>query len=58
MRSILIAAFTIMDGRGREEAFALKDGAPPPPSITPLGADHAPAEDDALASFLDLLLEP
>ena len=45
-------------GRGREEAFALREGAPPAPSITPLGADHAPAEDDVLAGFLDLLLEP
>jgi hypothetical protein len=45
-------------GRGREEAFALREDAPPAPSITPLGADHAPAEDDVLAGFLDLLLEP
>ena len=45
-------------GRGREEAFALRDGAPPPPSITPLGAGQAPAQDDVLAGFLVLLLEP
>jgi hypothetical protein len=45
-------------GRGREQAFALRDGAAPAPSITPLGADQHPAEADALAGFLDLLLEP
>jgi hypothetical protein len=45
-------------GRAHEEAFALREDAPPPPSITPLGAGQAPAEDDALAGFLDLLLEP
>ena len=45
-------------GRGREEAFALREGAAPAPSITPLGAGQAPAEADVLAGFLDLLLEP
>lgn len=52
------AARSMGYGRGREVAFALREDAPPPPSITPLGADHAPPEDDALAGFLDLLLEP
>jgi hypothetical protein len=52
------AARTLGYGRGREVAFALREDAPPPPSITPLGADQAPPEDDALAGFLDLLLEP
>ncbi len=45
-------------GRGREEAFALRDGAPPPPSITPLGAGQAAAGEDVLGSFVELLLEP
>lgn len=45
-------------GRSREEAFALRDGAPPPPSITPLGAGQTATEGDALAGFLDLLLQP
>jgi hypothetical protein len=43
---------------GREEAFALRDGAAPAPSITPLGADRDDARDDVFAGFLDLLLEP
>jgi hypothetical protein len=45
-------------GRGREEAFALRDGAPPPPSITPLGSDQDATNHDPLAGFLDLLLQP
>jgi hypothetical protein len=45
-------------GRGRERAFALREGAGPPPSITPLGGDAEPPHDDVLASFLDVLLEP
>lgn len=46
-------------GRSRERQFSLKEGAPPPPSITPLGADAEPsADDDVLAGFLDLLLAP
>lgn len=46
-------------GRGREQAFALREGAPPPPSITPLGAEPAPPRsDDVLSSFVDLLFEP
>jgi hypothetical protein len=46
-------------GRSREEAFALRAGAPPPPSITPLGGDQdATPDDDVLGGFLDLLLEP
>ena len=46
-------------GQGREQAFALRDGAPPPPSITPLGTttDTAPDE-NVLGSFVDLLFEP
>ena len=52
------AARSLGYGRGREEAFALREGAPPPPSITPLGVGQAPADDDVLAGFLDLLLEP
>jgi hypothetical protein len=45
-------------GREREVPFALRAGADPAPSIEPLGAgQHAPRE-DALASFLDLLLGP
>ncbi len=45
-------------GRGREEPFALRADAPPPPSITPLGADQGPSAPDALSDFLDLLLQP
>ncbi len=46
-------------GRSKEKQFSLKDGAPPPPSITPLGDDRdALQEDDVLAGFLDLLLAP
>ena len=45
-------------GRSREKQFSLKDGAPPPPSITPLGDDLDVPDDDALAGFLDLLLAP
>lgn len=46
-------------GRGRERQFALREGAPPPPSITPLGDGlDTQAEDDVLAGFLDLLLAP
>ncbi|MET0771790.1 MAG: hypothetical protein ABWZ82_01790 [Candidatus Limnocylindrales bacterium] len=52
------AARSLGYGRGREESFALRDGAAPAPSITPLGAGQAPAETDVLAGFLDILLEP
>jgi hypothetical protein len=45
-------------GRGREEPFALRDGAPPPPSLTPLGADEGTASADVLSDFFDLLLQP
>jgi hypothetical protein len=46
-------------GRGREQAFALRDGAPPPPSITPLGgAADTGRGDDVLGSFVDLLFAP
>lgn len=45
-------------GRGREEAFALRDGTPPAPSITPLGDGQIVPGDDVLAGFLDLLLAP
>lgn len=45
-------------GQGREEPFALRDGAPPAPSITPLGAGQATSSDDVLADFVDLLLQP
>ncbi len=45
-------------GRGREQAFALREDAPPPPPITPLGSTEERPTDDVLASFLDLLLEP
>jgi hypothetical protein len=52
------AARALGYGRGREEAFALREGAPPPPSIEPLGAAVVTPDDDVLAGFLDLLLEP
>jgi hypothetical protein len=45
-------------GRGREQAFALREGAPPPPSITPLGANAVSAPSDVLSSLVDLLFEP
>lgn len=45
-------------GRGREQPFALRDGAPPPPSITPLGAGRADPPADALSDFVELLLQP
>lgn len=45
-------------GRGREEPFALREGAPPPPSITPLGADQGTRTADVLSDFVDLLLQP
>jgi outer membrane murein-binding lipoprotein Lpp len=37
-----------------EEAFALEDGAPPPPTVAPLGADPA-AERAPLEAWLSLL---
>jgi hypothetical protein len=45
-------------GRPREQSFALRGGAPPPPSIEPLGADLDQPSDDVLSDFLDLLLQP
>lgn len=46
-------------GRNREKPFSLKDGAPPPPSIMPLGdARDTMGDEDVLAGFLDLLLAP
>lgn len=45
-------------GRARETAFALRDDAPPAPSITPLGHDQGTGSDDVLSDFVDLLLQP
>ncbi len=46
-------------GSGKERAFALRAGAPPAPSIVPLGGDldRAPAE-DVLGGIVGSLLEP
>lgn len=44
---------------GREVAFGLREGAPPAPSITPLGDGQEDADEGGvLAGFLDLLLQP
>lgn len=45
-------------GRAKEQAFALRGGAPPAPSIAPLGAQLDQPSDDVLSDFVDLLLQP